>query len=661
MFFVNKKNKNSQNSVLQLIESRRINGKPKQEIVVSLGADFKIPKRLRKEVARVVTEKLKDQKILFVSKQVEAIADKIIRRIQEKGNSSHLKRRDENEDIQEVYIDQINHTYDRIVGPLVIGDSAWKSVDLGSILEDCGFNDKQTKIAEISILNRLISQDCESAIPSWTKVFAVSDLIYPQAEDLPKDAYYRISDKLLDKKTKIEDMLYENVRGLFNLDSSIILYDLTNTYFEGQCNQIHKAKFNKNQKEKRTDCPQIVIALLIDGEGFVIRHKIFDGKMSDAKSLRKILHLIKLDYKNGEMPTLIFDRGVTSKENIELIQSSDFNFKYIIASRNNTENENAEEFVNATYTTIREDKSNKVEVFMKKEKNEHYLLCKSSGRKRKEESMRSLREERMIGELERLERITFTHKEITTPEVDQKIGRIREKYLSVSQYYDIYYKPGEFNYKIGKDASSNKRVLNILKNRKDKFDRNEISYQNLRADIDKFTKKYPRDFAEIEMKLITPILSYRTEEDKLEMKKSLEGNYLLRTNRDDLDEKTFWNIYTMLTKVEHAFRHLKTDLGLRPNYHHLDERVDGHVFISILAYQLLQTIEYTLRQRNCALSWTSVKRIVTSHTYSSITIPTRSGKTIRLRKPGKPEAVHKNIYNKLNIDYENLPVSKMII
>ncbi len=96
----------------------------------------------------------------------------------------------------------------------------------------------------------------------------------------------------------------------------------------------------------------------------------------------------------------------------------------------------------------------------------------------------------------------------------------------------------------------------------------------------------------------------------------------------------------MLTRVEHAFRHLKTDLGLRPNYHHIEDRVDGHVFVFILAYQLLNSIEYRLRQRRCNSSWRTVKRIVTSHIYSSIIIPTRDGKTIRLRKLGEPEAVY---------------------
>jgi len=660
MFFVDKKNKNSKNPVLQLITSIRVDGKPRQDIVVSLGSDFKIPKKLRKDVARVITDKLKGQLYFAKPTKIEKLADKVIRRIQESGNTKYLKERNKKEDIQEVYVDQVGHTDDRIAGPLVIGHSMWEKIGMSEILGQCGFSNKQTKIAEISILNRLISQDCEYAIPSWTKAHAVADLVYHKAEFLSKDSFYRISDKLIDNKDKIEKKLYQNVKSFFRLKNSILLYDLTNTYFEGQSNLIPKAEFNKNQKEKRTDCPQIVIALIIDKDGFVVHHKVFNGKMSVAKSLKRILNSIKRDYSEAKnKPTLIFDRGVTSEANINLLNSSDF--KYIIASRNNTENENVSDFIEGTFTTIKEDKGNTVEVLLKKEKGENYLLCRSSGRKDKESAMRSMREESMLKKLASLKKRTFIRKNLPAGKVDQSIGRIREKYSSVAKYYNISYKPWKFDYEIRQNTSISKRIINIVKNRKEKYKNNKISYKNLKADIDKYSEKYSQDFAAININLTKPKLSYGIKKEQLEKEKALEGNYLLRTNRDDLDEKQIWKIYTLLTRVEYAFRHLKTDLGLRPNYHHLGTRVDGHVFISILAYQILNSIEYTLRQKKYYHSWAIVKRLMMSYSYSSIILPTVNGKTLRIRKPGIPEATHKSIFKKLAIDYENLPSSKIII
>lgn len=663
MHFVDKTNKNSKKSVLQLIESKRIKGEPRSRIVVSLGSDFKIPMEIRKEVAKVVTNKLKGQELLFIPQEVERIGEIIIRRIQKNGKNKDLMEINKKEDIEEVYIDQITHSYDRLAGPLIVGDSAWKRLEIPQLLTECGFSSKEIRTAEISILNRLISQDSENAIPSWTKVYAVSDLIDSKSESFGNDRFYRISDKLFSKKRAIEDKLYRNAKSFFNLTNSLVLYDLTNTYFEGQAELNPKAEFCKNQKEKRSDCPQIVIALIIDGDGFVIRHKVFNGKMSDADSLKEILQTIQADYANvEEKPTIIFDRGVTSDENIELLKSPDFKFKYIIASRNNTENANLEEFKNANFGTIKDENNNKVEVYQKVEDDEHYLLCKSTGRKRKEESMRNSREQKLIASLEAIKARIFNNKKVITPVINQDIGRLRQKYASVAQYYDIFFIPCEFAYSIKNEIIKvSKRTVNILSNRKEKFDNQEISFKNLKADLDKFREKYPDDFNQIEIELTAPILSYKTLEEKLEDKKSLEGNYLLRTNRDDLDDKTFWNTYTMLTRIEHAFRHLKTDLGLRPNQHHREDRVESHVFISIFAYQLLQTIEFTLRQKNCSLSWDSIKRMLSNYTYSTILVPTSDGKTVHLRKPGEPESVHKLIFENLDINWRNLPIHKMKI
>ncbi len=140
---------------------------------------------------------------------------------------------------------------------------------------------------------------------------------------------------------------------------------------------------------------------------------------------------------------------------------------------------------------------------------------------------------------------------------------------------------------------------------------------------------------------------------------SLDGNYLLKTNREDMDDAQIWNTYVMLTLVEKAFRDLKSFLGLRPNYHQLEGRVDGHIFGSILAYDLLHAIEYWLRQKGVHYSWATIKRVVSSHCYSTIILPTKSGAVLHIRKSGIPEAVHQEIYKLLNIDYDNLKTMKI--
>ena len=119
-------------------------------------------------------------------------------------------------------------------------------------------------------------------------------------------------------------------------------------------------------------------------------------------------------------------------------------------------------------------------------------------------------------------------------------------------------------------------------------------------------------------------------------------------------------MYMMLTQVEDAFRKLKSNLGLRPNRHHKEKRVDGHINITILAYHLLHAIEFTLQNKAINTTWPSINRVLTSHTYSTITLPTVDGPVINLRKPGIPENIHQQIYNKLGVNYSNLPITKTI-
>jgi transposase len=656
MFFVDKINKNSKNSVLQLIKSERINGQSRQVIVLSLGADYTIPVEIRKEVAKAVTEKLKGLACLFASPEIEKYADDIVRKIQQKGDSVFISKVNEQEDMQEVLIDKVTHEADRLAGPLLVGDAFWRRLDFDSILAEVGFGERDRKIAELSILNRLISQDSEYLIPVWTKLQAASDIVYAQAEEVGKDCYYRISDKLLGHQSKIEKLVYEKISTVFGLSSSIYLFDLTNTYFEGSCQLNPNAEYGGHQKEKRNDCLQIVIALLLDGDGFVINHTIFNGKMSDAKSLAKILTSIRKSCSGlAEMPTLIFDRGITSDENVKLLQESKLN--YIIAARNPVENEHLADFSEADFISMQNKKKQKVEVYVKKTEGEHYLLCKSEGRKNKEAAMRTNKEKLFIKALESLRKQLSDTKKIGISTIAEQIGRIREKYAGVAQFYAVEYIPYQFDFTVTGDI--HKKLLSALTLRKEKALNSDISYKTLAADLEKFKQKY--DFSYIKIHLQEPVLSVQTHEEKLASRINMEGNYLLRTNRTDLDETSFWHIYTMLSRIEHAFRHLKSDLGLRPNYHHLEDRVDGHVFITILAYQLLQSIEFTLRENSCNLSWRSVKRLLSSHTYSTIIMPTRDGKVIHLRKLGEAESVQKEIYKKLNIAYEKMPATKVII
>jgi hypothetical protein len=262
-----------------------------------LGTKLLIPKEKRSYVARIVKERLTgEQSLLINDPELIAFADKVVKRIQTEGKWRSARKQvcKINEDAgdaatAEIFVDDVQHGYGRVLGPVLIGHSFWNQLNFPAILKDCGFSDSQLKNAEISVLNRLIAQDSEHSIVPWMKTVAIDDILGIDTRKYSDDRFYRISDTLLKNQEYIEEGLYDRERNLFNLQDSIFLYDLTNTYFEGMSAQNPKAEYNGNQKEKRTDCPQVVVALVINQDGFIRRHRMFNGKMTDVKSLGKIL------------------------------------------------------------------------------------------------------------------------------------------------------------------------------------------------------------------------------------------------------------------------------------------------------------------------------------------------------------------------------------
>ena len=666
MFFKETKTGKGKTPVLQLIESVRTDKGPRQKIIVSLGTDLKIPKNLRKQVAHCVKELLLGQLVLFNDSKVSLIADQIVKKIQTEGKwqKAYDKLKDaentkKERETAEVYINEVQHSYNRELGSVLIGHHYWNMLDFPKILSNCGFNKSQITTAEISVLNRLISQDSEHAMISWLNTVAVDEVLNIDSTKYGDDRFYRVSDILLKNQSHIETALYEKESDLFHLEDSVFLYDLTNTYFEGQCELNPKAEYGGHQKEKRNDCPQVVVALIVDTNGFIRRHRMFNGKMNDVKSLSYILKDLELEFEGRELPTFIFDRGVVSEDNLALLK----NYKYIVASRTNEEMEYVAEFEHGEFTDLPgrdEKKKSQVKVLLKEHNGLQYLLCKSSGRKKKEAAMRNKQEIKLEDELNNLAKQVKKTRDRDVSEIERKLGRLKERYSRVAKYYWFKYEPCKFEVQFPVEQL-NPRLQRSLDLFLKKFAEGNISYNQLQTNLKSREEKYPDDYARLEIKLSEPVLKWGTLDEKTSQAEQLEGNYLIKTNRKDLKTDEIWNIYVMLTRVEKAFRDLKTHLGLRPNYHQLEDRVDGHIFISILAYHLMHTIEYVLRQQGTSSSWAKIKRLVSTHTYATIQLPIAGNSTINLRKPGIVEGIHEIIYRKLKVDYRNLPIRKTVV
>jgi len=350
------------------------------------------------------------------------------------------------------------------------------------------------------------------------------------------------------------------------------------------------------------------------------------------------------------------DRGLASASNEKLLRSRGLH--YIVASRFGEEQSFGDDFLNADFKVLRDHPDNKVEVYLKQENELTYLLCKSSARKAKEESMRNRAEARLDQDLERLGKLIDTGKRKSPSVVQQAIGRIKERHSSVAQYYAIEFTPFSFEYEIPAAANVPKQLVNSLKKLQKKATDYAISHVKLKSELEKLSQKYGDDYKKIKINVIDPQFTGEPLDEKRAKLQNLDGNYLLKTTRQDLKDEQIWRMYVMLTRVEAAFRNLKTDLGLRPNYHLREDRVEGHVCVTILAYHLLHSIEYMLRESNCHFSWATVKRVLSSHNYATIILPTVHGNVIYLRKPGIPEPVPQVIYTKLQLEPNEIPTRK---
>jgi len=385
--------------------------------------------------------------------------------------------------------------------------------------------------------------------------------------------------------------------------------------------------------------------------------------MSDAKSLEIILNRLQKDFKDKPIPTLIFDRGVISEENLELLNS--YKLKYIVACRPCDESDFIPDFQNGEFNIMRgggDSKENKVEILLKEKNDELFLLCKSEGRKSKETSMRNNREKKLEEKLINLSNQIQNGRENNPVNIVRRIGRLHESYSSVAKYYKIMYQHREFSYNIPSEYENklSKRLKNSLKKLEEKAKNNTISFPMIKKKLSELEQKYQVDYSKINIHIKEPVLTWHTIDELEEKERELDGNYLLRTNRTDLKQFEIWNLYIMLTRVENAFQDLKSHPGLRPNYHQKELRVEGHINISILSYHLLHSIEYTLRQNGDHSRWSTIKRLLSTHNYSTIQLPTINGTVINVRKAGLPEAIHMDIYKKLGVDYTDLPVRKTL-
>jgi len=483
----------------------------------------------------------------------------------------------------------------REAGPVHVGHQLWRQLGLEEILGRAGLSERACVLSEVMTLNRLVFPLSELSMPDWIRRTAMGDILGTDFSELNEDALYRNLDKLYPKRGQIERELSEREKTLFNLDDMVYLYDLTSTYFEGQAEANPQAKRGYS-RDKRPDCKQVLVGLVLDRDGFPKAHEIFEGNRQDRTTVDEMLQI--LEKRTGKRPgaTVVVDRGMAYEENLEQIRAHGLH--YLVAGRQSERNEWLDDFEEeADWEKVirmpspRNPLQNKsrVEIKRRQKGSEVYILCLSEGREEKDRAIRGRQEERLIKDLERLKRRIETGHLKKAEKIYQAMGRLQERYPRVARYYGIQYQA------------------------------------QLRS------------------------LSWQEDMEKKAIAEKLDGSYVLRTDRQDLTADEIWRTYMLLARVEAAFRSMKSPLMERPIFHHLKRRTQTHIFLCILAYHLLAAIEKRFLDQGIHTSWWSIRQQLSTHQVATIVLPTSNGMVLRIRKGGAPEPDQRKIYETLKI------------
>jgi transposase len=527
----------------KLVESVRTERGPRQRTLLNLRTDFNLPQGKWKEFANRVEEIITGQiSLLDYPEEIENIAQNCARKIIRKQSSIIPEKKDSDylPDYQTVDVNSTENEQARTIGAEHVVYHTIKELELDRKLAELKFNKPHLEAALGVIAARLINPTSERKTHIWLKeISGIDELMDTDFSKLSQDRVYKVSDMLLKEKKAIEENLSFKERNLFNLEEKIILYDLTNTFLEGTGKYNKKAHFAKS-KEKHSDCPLVTLGLVLDADGFPKRSNVFEGNVSEPKTLEGMIKAIS-DKNTPIKPTVVLDAGIATEANIKWLKGNQYS--YIVVSRK--KKKDIPENVNLV--TVKKDDNTFVQAALVKneETDEIELYCHSKGKEKKEQGIKSLFQQRFEEELIKA-RSALSKKNGTKryEKVIEKIGRLKERFKRVAHCYEVVVK---------KDPETNKAK--------------DINWH-------------------------------------LKETKNNNGLYVLRTNRQELKEEQIWNIYNTLTDIEDAFRCMKSELGFRPIHHQTELRTDGHIFITVLAYHLLHSIRFKLKRQGIHLtSW----------------------------------------------------------
>src|SRR5436305_4306681 len=506
--------------------------------------------------------------------------------------------------VARVLLDKVRLERTRQFGSCWLGLQLWKRLELDrffeQVLDEQVADVPWSRVAAVLAINRLCAPGSEIAIEErWYPSTALDDLLQIADGKINDTRLYRCLDRILPHKTKLERHLKNRYGELFGAEFDVLLYDLTSTYVEGAAEKNPMVRRGYS-RDHRPDCEQLVIALIVNNEGFPFSYETFDGNRTDVSTMETILRMVERKYGKARR-IWVFDRGIVSEENLAAIRKR--GGQYLTGTTRSQMKQVEAELLKEDWTQVRpEVEVRKVAI---PQGEETYILCRTSGRKEKEKAIRSRFSNSMETALKGLEKTIAAGRLKDRNKMERRLGKIQARHPQVNDLYDVELK----------DTVEGVRLF------------------------------------------------WQIKEDRKNWRESREGAYLLRTNLKAETAEELWSKYMQLTEAEASFRALKSELSIRPLFHQLEPRVKAHVMVAFLGYALWVTLKHLLKRRPAtvpkppasgvenAQPITPMKAIALLSTLQSadIVLPTTDGREIRLRRINEPRAEQKSLLRRLGI------------
>lgn len=551
-----------------IVRDTTVLGKRSQEVVLNIGHEFDVPKELWPGLIRRIKVRMAGEHTLFQPEDtnMEHWAEKLATDILQKEAESLIT-------LPELaYKTRISVKESLTAGVAHASLFAMESLSLDSLLLDLGFSSNKAKIAQSLIASRMEHPESDFNTYKWLCNYsALGPMLNINFKSSSHMALYRISDMIYDVKADIEDALFKQKPSLFK-DDSFALFDLTNTYFEGHP-LTNKAKRGFS-KEKRSDCLLISIAAIVDLDANLRKIKFYPGNVSECSTMVEMI----TETKVGKNTKIGMDRGIATADNINWLQ--DNGYKYLVVNR-----EMHREFdFNHPCQVITSNSGEKVNIYREevdiigniKPYREARLFCHSEARQDSEEKMNKKNRDGFEKGIAKLNDKIINSNKFSESQISRQIGKMDHEF-KVSKHYKV-------EIIVGHVGNSKKTYA-----------------QKIICNYDPLPNS----------KMTHP------------------GIYNLRTNDLSLSDTEIWEGFIKQNKVESLFRSLKSELGLRPIYHHTEERIEGHLFISALAYHFVNWLRKRMEINGLHKSWKSILEDLKPITLSKIITKSEKGTDIQ--------------------------------